>query len=46
MKQPNDVHSLCQIDVINSIVQNIFAQESVGNKVELDAQSNLEGIMV
>ena len=37
MKHPNDVHSLCQIDVINSIMEDVFAQESVGNELELDA---------
>ncbi|XP_048227840.1 uncharacterized protein LOC125369451 [Ricinus communis] len=40
MKYPNNVHSLCHIDVIDPIVQEVFVKESVGDEQELDAKSN------
>ncbi|XP_048232888.1 uncharacterized protein LOC125370638 [Ricinus communis] len=42
IKYPNDVHSLCHIDVIDPIVQEVFAEESVDDEHELDENLNFE----
>ncbi|XP_048227857.1 uncharacterized protein LOC125369457 [Ricinus communis] len=42
MKYPNNLYSLCHIDVINPIVQEVFAKGNVSDEQDLYAQSNLE----
>lgn len=44
MKYPNDMQSLCQIEVIDLIVQDVFAEESIECELKLCAQADLEEI--
>ncbi|XP_010246599.1 PREDICTED: uncharacterized protein LOC104589861 [Nelumbo nucifera] len=42
MKYPNECHSICSVDIVDSIVQEIFGEEDMNAELKLSAQLDME----